>query len=150
MAEAYSRILTREEANLAHVHRVHHSWLTEAVRRYPDFRFTAADGRSFCLAINGESIGHRILALRNGLLSRADWKGLCEMIAVIIEAADDPSDPGAPSEFEPLVYSDAYEAFESWRDLHTASGAHLDDDTAQRLAEELGVDLDEDGEDEAA
>lgn len=139
MAEAYSRILTREEAKLTHVHHVHHYCLTEAVRRWPDFRFTAADGRSFCLAIDGESIGHRILALRNGLLSQDDWKGLCEIVAVIVEAAD-LSDPGAPSEFEPLVYSDAYEAFESWRDLHTASGAHLDDDTAQRLAEELGVD----------
>jgi hypothetical protein len=139
MAEAYSRILTREEAMVAHDRFVRHSCLTEAIRRYPDFRFTAADGRSFCLAIDGESIGHRILALRNGLLSRADWEGLCEIVAVIVESADDPSDPGAPSEFEPLLYSDAYEAFEAWRDLHTASGVHLDDDTAQRLAEDLGV-----------
>jgi len=149
MAEAFSKILTREEATLAHLRSAHHSWLTEAVWWWSDFRFTAADGREFYLAIDGESIGHRILALRNGLLSRADWEGLCEIVAVIAESAD-LSDPGAPSEFEPLVYSDAYEAFEAWRDLHTALGAHLDHDTAQRFAEELGVDLEEDVEGEAA
>jgi hypothetical protein len=139
MAEAYSRILTREEAKLAHIHHVHHSCLTEAVRRWADFRFTGADGRSFCLAIKGESIAHRILAIGGTQLSHADWKRLCETVAVIVEAAHDPSDPGAPSEFEPLVYRDAHEAFTAWRDLHAASGAHLDDDTAERLAEELGV-----------
>jgi len=97
MAEAFSRILTREEATLAHLRSVHHSWLTEAVRRWPDFHFTAADGRSFCLAINGESIGYRILAIGATSLSQADWRRLREVVAVVVESADDPSDPSAPS-----------------------------------------------------
>jgi hypothetical protein len=143
MAEAFSRILTLEEATLAHLHSVHDSWLTEAVRRWPDFHFTAADGRGFCLAINGESIGHRILALGGTQLSQDDWKGLRQIVAVIVEAGDDPSEPDAPSEFDPLVYCEGDEAARAWRDLHAASGVNLDDDTAQRLAEELGVDLED-------
>jgi hypothetical protein len=138
----YSGILTREEAKLEHLYRIRHLRLTEAIQHWPDFDFTAADGRSFCLAINGESVGHRIMALCNNTqLTQADWKWLCALSGAIVEGGDCP-DYNVP----PMIYRDAREAFEAWRDLHAASGVSLDDDTTKRLAEMLGVDLDEDGE----
>jgi hypothetical protein len=99
------------------------------------FSFHRSDGREFCLAINGESIGHRILAIGATSITQADWKRLRGTVAVIVEAADDLSDPGAASEFDPLVYCDGDEVARAWRDLHALSGKTIDADTAQRLSE---------------
>lgn len=124
------RILTKHESK--QFMRENWAWennALEAIQQYPDFHFTA-DGKFFAMALDGESIGHRMNALGcPDFRGQHDCTQLCAVEGVI-GLYDNEHDEESGELF---VYRDRRELLQAWKELHHISGVEMSEHDQERL-----------------
>ena len=101
-----------------------------AIQSSPDYSFTA-DGRTFGLFVDGESIGHRIAACEiMGMDNLAERRHELKEIAGFILESDQ----------SPLIFKDYNELVKAWKDLHRLFNACFSDQECEELGIEPGDD----------